>query len=85
MATLPNALVDSPAPCFVLTPSRDGAGRLVDWMCTALNGAARAFAHTCEYDKAVVNATVNQYNPVTRDPIQQLRSDAESVIAGIWS
>jgi TP901 family phage tail tape measure protein len=33
----------------------------------------------------VVNATVNQYYPTTRDPIKKLKSDAESVIAGIWT
>lgn len=33
----------------------------------------------------VINATVNQYYPTTRDPIRQLKQDAEAVISGIWT
>jgi hypothetical protein len=32
----------------------------------------------------VVNATVIQNYPTTRDPIKQLKQDAESVISGVW-
>lgn len=35
--------------------------------------------------QTVVNATVTQYYPTTRDPIAQMRTDAESVMAGIWT
>lgn len=33
---------------------------------------------------AVTNVNVIQNNPVTRDPLRQLREDSEMVVAGIW-
>jgi len=31
-----------------------------------------------------VQVEVNQYNPVTRDPLKQLREDSENLVAGLW-
>jgi TP901 family phage tail tape measure protein len=35
--------------------------------------------------QSVTNVNVNQINPVTRDPLKQLRENSEMVAAGIWS
>jgi len=35
--------------------------------------------------QSVTNVNVNQINPLTRDPLKQLRESSEMVAAGIWS
>jgi len=43
------------------------------------------YAGSGEGPRQVINATVVQNYPTTRDPIKTLKQDAEAVIAGIWA